>query len=265
VTVLDDLSEPKTLLIPMMDFPAELEDESNRWFDSDHVPERLSCDGIIACSRFQLTGIEPYGWTPAQRWTKYLNVYTLRSADVLTSPAYLLQRDMNGGRGSSWRQERELRQLEQGRSSPSRSLRTVWMRRPSPWQHGVQVKAIGPRVIYVVLRDVDEALDDAFNDCMDNEYIPELLSTPGFTRCERYAAGTPLQETAGRPRLMSQPRYLDIYDLTTPEVATSRAYALYLRSVSDTWRRLEAAMSTRGSGVYLQRPSPWLLELGDTT
>ena len=61
----------KTLFIPTQDYVAEVEDETNRWFDRDHVPERLSCEGFIGCERFQLTDIQSLGWTSRLRCERY--------------------------------------------------------------------------------------------------------------------------------------------------------------------------------------------------
>src|SRR5687767_3367882 len=81
----------KTLFIVMLDLPKDYEDAANRWFDGDHVPQRLSCAGFSSCERFQLTDIEPPGWSPQQRGCKYLNIYGVESPEVLDSEAYRLQ------------------------------------------------------------------------------------------------------------------------------------------------------------------------------
>jgi hypothetical protein len=242
--------EAKTLLMPMMDFPSEFEDESNRWLDGDHVPERLSCDGVLSCQRFQLTDIEPIGWTPDLHWMKYLTIFTIESLEVLTSPAYELQRNMNAGRGSSWRQARVAQHASRGLKSPSRSLRSVWTQRPSAWKSSLGIDTRSPRSVLVTFRDLASEQDEAINRYFDETYVPEVLSLPGVLRYERYAAAEP-----------RGPRYMDIVDLASPEVATSPLYRLFQSRPSDAMKDFSQSITVNGFGVYLQRPSPWLVNI----
>jgi hypothetical protein len=252
-------AEDKYLFIPMIDMPAALEDESNRWYDNDHVPERLSCEGFLSCERFQATPHEPAGWLPEQRWTKYLNVYTVQSLDALRSEGYNLQRDMNGGKGSHWKQARSREQKETGQTSPTRSLRSVWKRRPSPWIRRTSVSLPPPRVIYLVLRDVAPERADDFNAYMDNELVPELIASPGFIACERYEAGERLAPAAAANRNIVQPQYMDVFDVATPEVLTAGAFRALQAAPSAKAKALKDAVTIRGAGIYMQRPSPWMV------
>jgi hypothetical protein len=246
----------QSLLVPMMDFPREFEDETNLWFDCDHVPDRLSCEGITAAQRFQLTDVEPVGWSPTQRWTKYLHFYWLTSIDVLSSPAYDLQREMNEGRGSLWRQLREARQAAAGRTSPVRSLRTSWVQRDDPWGGRRPIDVPEPRVAFVQLRHDQGDANDAANEFIDNTLVPELLMTAGFLSCQRFEAAEALVGSAPVAGTFRHPAYMDVYDVTTPEVLTSGTYRRYLSSLKLD-PALKAALTPVGSGVYLQRPSPW--------
>jgi len=250
---------PAALLVPMLDFAREFEDETNLWFDSDHVPERLSCDGIEFCERFQLTDVEPIGWNPGQRWMKYLNFYTLRSLDVLESEAYALQRDMNDGRGTAWRQLREERSRAVVRPSPMRSLRTSWTRRERTWSAPV-VEQQGARVILVALRPHGGDRDQDANAYLDERLIPELLHLAGVLGVERYQAAGSLAAAGPRLGQATQPEYMDIVELATPEVATSGAYRRFVGSL-DVAPAIRAALTPVGTGVYQQRPSPWRLSV----
>jgi hypothetical protein len=248
----------RALLVPMMDFSAEVEDETNLWFDYDHVPDRLSCEGITAAQRFQRSPIEPIGWSPSQRWTTYLHFYSLSSPDVLDSPAYDLQRTMNDGRGSDWRQLREARQKAEGRPSPVRSLRTSWIEREVPWGGRRPVEVPEPRVILVHLRHDLGELDDAVNDFVDHHLVREMLMLPGVLGCERYeAVATQSTSAAASTATFRHPRYMDIFDLTTPEVVVSGVFRQYMRSLESFSPEVLEAWRPVGSGVYVQRPSPW--------
>ena len=69
------------LLLTMTEPPPGMEEEFNAWYDSEHMPERLSIPGFRS----------------AQRWVadckpgegKYLATYELESLAVLGSPSYL--------------------------------------------------------------------------------------------------------------------------------------------------------------------------------
>lgn len=258
------MSAPTTLFIPMMEFAADIEDEMNRWFDRDHVPERLSCAGFLSCDRFALTSIEPPGWNPRLRWYKYLNAYTIENPAVLNCEAYRLQTTRSSGR---WMLR--LQALDRGagrgefyaqRSSTRRwGIRSVWTQRPRLWAAPSMVMP-PPRALYVVLRDVDAAHADAFNRFQDEEAVPELLGCPGFLACERYeAAGGPVLPIDGRPAASDQPRYMDIYDVEIPEVLTNAAFWRMQSAPSERSKALAPHVTVRGMGVYLQRPRPWAI------
>ncbi len=69
---------PHGLLLVMMQ-PQEGYDESlNRWYDEEHIPERLSCPGFLGVRRF--TAVEG---TPA-----YLALYELDDPAAVDSPQY---------------------------------------------------------------------------------------------------------------------------------------------------------------------------------
>lgn len=247
----------RALLVPMLDFPSDFEEETNLWFDFDHVPERLSCDGIEFAERFQLTDIQPVGWNAGQRWMKYLNFYTLTSTDVLESEAYRLQYQRHDGHGGPWQQSREERQTLASRRSPARSLRTSWVRRDDDWTDKLLLDQAGPRTILVALRNDGGEHDAAANSFLDSVLIPELLNVPGVLGCERYQAAGPLVGGGARVgQSLPQPTYMDIVYLGTPEVAVSGRFRLWATGL-DIQPELRAALTPVGYGVYAERPSPW--------
>jgi hypothetical protein len=69
----------KALLLVMMDIAPEMEEEFNRWYDEEHVPERLSVPGFLTGRRFKAVEGTP----------KYLAIYELENAEVLQSDAYV--------------------------------------------------------------------------------------------------------------------------------------------------------------------------------
>jgi hypothetical protein len=80
----------KGFLLVLMQPPEAIEEEFNAWYDTEHVPERLSVPGILTAIRFSsLTAATP----------KYLAMYDLESEAVLESDAY---KRVAGANSSPW-------------------------------------------------------------------------------------------------------------------------------------------------------------------
>ena len=69
------------LLLTLTEPPPQMEEEFNAWYDSEHIPERLSIPGFRSARRWVAQGKPGEG--------KYLATYELESPAVLTSPQYL--------------------------------------------------------------------------------------------------------------------------------------------------------------------------------
>jgi hypothetical protein len=69
----------KGMLITLMDADPAEEQDFNRWYDKEHIIERVSIPGFLEARRYAAIAAEP----------KYLNLYTVEDVDVLRSPAYL--------------------------------------------------------------------------------------------------------------------------------------------------------------------------------
>lgn len=77
-------------LLVLMQPPANIEEEFNAWYDSEHVPERLAVPGVLTAIRFgSVSAAAP----------KYLAMYDLESESVLESDAY---RRVAGNNSSPW-------------------------------------------------------------------------------------------------------------------------------------------------------------------
>jgi hypothetical protein len=68
----------KSLLLVMVDVAPDHEEELNRWYDREHIPERMAIPGFVRARRFVALEGRP----------KYLALYDLESADVLKSKEY---------------------------------------------------------------------------------------------------------------------------------------------------------------------------------
>jgi hypothetical protein len=69
----------KGMLLTSMDIdPADDEEDFNRWYDREHLEERVAIDGFLEARRYLARTGSP----------KYLFLYSTRTIDVLDSPAY---------------------------------------------------------------------------------------------------------------------------------------------------------------------------------
>ena len=79
----------KGLLLAMMEPPAGFEEEFHDWYDSEHVPERMTVVGFETGQRFVCVS----------GWPRYLALYDLTTLDVLGSPEY---QQAAGSKASPW-------------------------------------------------------------------------------------------------------------------------------------------------------------------
>jgi hypothetical protein len=80
---------PKGLLLMMTDIDPANEADFNRWYEEEHLDERMAIPGFINARRF----------TALEGGPKYLALYDLESSDVLQSAPY---RHIVGTGKSAW-------------------------------------------------------------------------------------------------------------------------------------------------------------------
>src|SRR5260370_5201226 len=68
----------KGMLLTSMDIGAADEAEFNRWYDREHLEERVAIDGFLEARRYVAHDGKP----------KYLSLYSTATFEVLDSPAY---------------------------------------------------------------------------------------------------------------------------------------------------------------------------------
>src|SRR5438270_447436 len=71
------------LLMVWADVPADKEEEFNRWYNEEHLPERMAIPGFLGGARYEAVKGGP----------KHLACYELESAAVMESAAWNAQRD----------------------------------------------------------------------------------------------------------------------------------------------------------------------------
>jgi hypothetical protein len=84
------------------------------------------------------------------------------------------------------------------------------------------------RYIFIASMDVDPAKEDLFNEIYDAEHVPFLLKVPGVLSAKRYKSEPLTMFIAGKKQTIvadGEPRYSAVYELESPEVLTSDAWA----------------------------------------
>jgi hypothetical protein len=88
--------------------------------------------------------------------------------------------------------------------------------------------SITGRYVFIASMDVEPAKDALFNEVYDTEHVPNLLKVPGLIAVARFKR-EPLRLSIGGEiktiELESEPRYSAVYEIESPEVLTSPAWA----------------------------------------
>jgi hypothetical protein len=88
------MTKPPGLLLFMTDIDPALEDDFHRWYEEEHLTERMAIPGFLTARRFRAIEGAP----------KYLALYDLQSPDVLQSAPY---RHIVGAGKSAWTKRME--------------------------------------------------------------------------------------------------------------------------------------------------------------
>jgi hypothetical protein len=209
------------LLMVWADIPADKEKEFNRWYNEEHLAERLAVPGFLSAARYEAVKGGP----------KHLACYELESAAVLESAAY-----------------------KKVQANP-----TAWTKRCSPEHIGtayirnvytmIHPKALAPAAAQSAMApalqmgrmDVPPEADAEFNTWYNTVYVPNYEKVPGVVRGRRYRAVT------------GAPTYLTLYEFEHPKVPESAAWSAQ-RDISPANARMRSHMhhAPGSPGVYVK-------------
>jgi hypothetical protein len=209
------------LLMVWVDVPSDKEREFNRWYNEEHLAERLSVPGFLSAARYEAVKGGP----------RHLACYELENAAVLQSEAY-----------------------KRVQSRP-----TEWTRRCSPEVIGttyirnvytlIHPKTVAPEVarsemapaLQIGRMDVPPEVEDDFNAWYDTIYVPNYEKVPGVIRGRRYRAVT------------GAPTYLTLYEFEHAKVSESAPWAAQ-RDISPVTQRIRPHMrhAVGSPGIYVK-------------
>lgn len=192
------------LLMVFTEVPPEHEDEYNRWYNEEHIPERLSIPGVLNAARYLAT----------QGGPKYLACYELAEPDAWHSDAW--QHWLKNP--TEWSQ----------RMSPS-VIATSYIRNlyqllyPDPVPEETAQAGMAP-VLLVGRMSVPEELEAQFNQAYNTERLPQCYKVPGYIRGRRFQV------------VMGEPKYITVHEMESLRVAQSPEW--------DAWRTLATPVWT---------------------
>ncbi len=209
------------LLMVFADVPAEVEDEFNRWYDEEHIPERLSIPGVLNAARYKA----------ARGGPKYLACYELSDPDAWYSDAW----QYHLTNPTDWSK----------RMSPG-IVATVYIRNLYRLIHPADVpvetaQAEMSPVMLVGRMSVPAELESQFNDLYNYDRLPETQEIPGYIRARRFEA------------VMGEPKFITVHEMGSPEVPDSPGWRAWGGGGSDTWRdtvRPNMVHAEGSPGVY---------------
>ncbi|MXY46131.1 MAG: hypothetical protein F4Y44_03920 [Chloroflexi bacterium] len=76
------------ILLIQMDIPAELEDDFNRLYESEHIPNLLQVDGVHSCMRYRLESSSDDGMA------RYAAIYEVDAPDIHQTDRWRRQADI---------------------------------------------------------------------------------------------------------------------------------------------------------------------------
>ena len=175
------------LLVAGFHYPNIPEDEFHDWYDTEHIPERLSVEGFLNAER----------WVAADGAKTALATYDLESLAVLKQPSYVTKK----GDGRSPWSKRIGRKTELFCRLTAEQI--------APGREAAPGNAGG---LLMVATNVAPEIEKDFNAWYDEEHVPALRKVPGCLSARRFRTDE------------GAPQYVALYHLKSPEVVAGDAW-----------------------------------------
>jgi hypothetical protein len=209
------------LLMVWCDVPADKEAEFNRWYNEEHIAERLSVPGFLSAARYEAVKGGP----------KHLAVYELENAAVMESDAY----KKVSNNPTPWTKKIGPQAVA---TTFIRNIYTlIHPKSPNPTDAS---RGMAP-ALQIGRMGVPAEVDREWNEWYSTIYVPNYEKVPGVIRGRRYRA------------LVGEPAYMTFYEFEHPKVSESDAWKAQQNAVpiSETMRR--HMRHAQGSpGVYVK-------------
>ena len=180
------------LLFVLVDVDVEHDAEFNRWYDEEHLPERLSAPGFLDAARYVATKGGP----------RYLAVYELESAEAMQTAEYRRQSE----NPTEW--SKRMSPTVIGRSFVRNVYSQIY---PGQSDSDTLGRGMAP-ALQIGRMEVPQELEAKYNDYYDNVRTPGNLRIPGCLFVRRYHA------------VEGSPRYLTMYEFEHEKVPETLAW-----------------------------------------
>jgi hypothetical protein len=209
------------LLMVYCDVAVEYEEEFNRWYNEEHILERLAIPGVLNAARYKAVEGGP----------SYLACYELASPDAWYSEAW--QRWLK--QPTAWSK----------RMAPS-VIGTTYIRNlycrifPQNVPTETAQAEMSP-VLLVGRMSVPVELEAKFNAAYNHERLPLCSRIPGYIRARRFEA------------VMGGPKYTTVHEMASLDVWKSQAWDDWRTAVTPVWSheiRPQMVHAAGSPGVY---------------
>jgi hypothetical protein len=207
------------LLIIWCEVPEDREEEFNRWYNEEHLAERLSAPGFLSVARYEAVKGGP----------KHLAVYELDSPAAMESPEYLKLRQ----NPTEWSK----------RMSPE-LIGTIFIRNvcemiyPSGLSDEIADSPMAP-ALQIGRLDVSPDLEPEWNRWYNSVYVPNFEKVPGVIRGRRYRT------------VLGEPKYMTMYELEHENVSQGEDWTYQQTAHPDNARMRGAMQHAVGSrGIW---------------
>lgn len=164
------------LLLVMMEPSSTVEEEFNEWYDTEHVPTRLSVHGFLSSERYIVQ----------EGYPKYLALFDLESPGVLKSDEYIR---VSGAHPSPW-SRRMFRHI--------RGTKRNVYEQTFPGNSPVTKESDG---LLLIAEDVDLSKEEEISQWYVKEHIPCLRDIKSVISVRRFIC------------IEGSPKYLSLYEI----------------------------------------------------
>jgi hypothetical protein len=168
------------LLVVWVEVPEDIEEEFNRWYNEEHIPERLAIPGFLSAARYEAVSSGP----------KMLAFYELESPAVLESDEYLKVRN----NPSEW-----TNRMNPGDVGTVYIRNTYEMIHPDELTDEIANSPMAP-ALQIGRMDIPSDVEGEWNNWYNTVYVPNYEKVPSVIRGRRFKA------------VVGQPEYLTVYE-----------------------------------------------------
>jgi hypothetical protein len=213
------------LLMVWCEVPADKEAEFNRWYNEEHLAERLSVPGFLSAARYEAVKGGP----------KHLAVYELENAAVMESDAY----KKVSNNPTPWTKK-----------TGPQAVATTFIRNIYSLIHPKALSAADAQrgmapALQIGRMDVPREVDSEWNNWYNTVYVPNYEKVPGVIRGRRYRA------------VVGEPTYMTFYEFAHSKVSESAEWNAQRDAVPVSTKMRGHMRHAQGSpGVYVKTFEP---------